>query len=138
MTRVLDVEQRDNEFLSGNYGPVAQEVSSSQMEVIGKLPTDLAGSFLRIGPNPVHVASIEDYHWFDGDGMIHEMHFENGNANYRNRFVQTDGLKLEAEKDTWLWKGLKSPPDLTNEHGLFKNAANTALVFQANKLLYLT
>jgi carotenoid cleavage dioxygenase-like enzyme len=134
MTVVLDVENPDNPFLSGNYGPVAKEVASSQMEIIGKIPQGLSGAFLRIGPNPVHVDSIEDYHWFDGDGMIHEVQFENGNANYRNKFVQTDGLKLEAEKGTSLWKGLKSPPDLMNEHGMFKNAANTALVFQANKL----
>jgi carotenoid cleavage dioxygenase-like enzyme len=137
MVRVLDVENPNNEYLSGNFGPVAKEVSSSQMKVVGKIPAQLSGAFLRIGPNPVYVEDIEKYHWFDGDGMIHEVHFENGNATYRNKFVETKGLALEAEHGEALWKGLNSPPDLMNEHGLFKNAANTAVAFHANKLLAL-
>jgi len=37
------------------------------------------------------------YHWFDGDGMLHGVHLGNGQAQYRNRYVQTQGWKLEQE-----------------------------------------
>ena len=45
------------------------------MEVIGEIPDDLQGHFLRVGPNPVYVFSEAAYHTFDGDGMIHAIEF---------------------------------------------------------------
>ena len=59
-----------NFFLDGNFSPVAHERDAENMEVIGIIPEDLHGYFLRVGPNPVHVFSEEAYHTFDGDGMI--------------------------------------------------------------------
>ena len=35
------------------------------------------------------------HHWFDGDGMIHSIYFENGKAEYRNAFIRTDDYKAE-------------------------------------------
>jgi carotenoid cleavage dioxygenase-like enzyme len=59
--------------------------------VIGDIPKDLNGVYLRNGHNQVH-APIGKYHPFDGDGMIHGMHLANGKATYRNRFVRTTGF----------------------------------------------
>ena len=59
------------------------------MEVIGEVPADISGSFLRRGPNPYYVPDEARYHIFDGDGMIHGMHLGAGKATYRNRFIQT-------------------------------------------------
>ena len=100
-----------NFFLDGNFRPVAEERDAQDMTVIGTLPDDLAGTFLRIGPNPVHIFSEEKYHTFDGDGMIHAIEFERGTARYRNRFVQTEGLKLEQERGDWVYKGMNSMMD---------------------------
>ena len=80
-----------NYFLEGNYGPVQEEHVATKLQVIGEVPTDLKGHYLRIGPNPVYVSNVEKYHWFDGDGMVHAVQFENGTATYRNRFVDTEG-----------------------------------------------
>ena len=33
---------------------------------VGQIPGDLAGQFIRNGPNP-HFVPAENYHWFDGD-----------------------------------------------------------------------
>jgi carotenoid cleavage dioxygenase-like enzyme len=63
--------------------------------VIGDIPRDLNGVYLRNGHNQVH-APIGKYHPFDGDGMIHGMHFGGGKATYRNRFVRTTGFLAEA------------------------------------------
>ena len=75
-------------------------------EVVGEIPAELAGSFLRIGSNPVFVADASAYHPFDGDGMIHEVLFSNGTATYFNRFVDTKGQALEREKGDWIWARL--------------------------------
>jgi carotenoid cleavage dioxygenase len=82
-----------NYFLSGNYAPVSEEHVATELDVIGEIPSDLDGYFMRIGPNPAFVADIEAYHIFDGDGMIHQVEFKDGSANYRNRFVDTEGLR---------------------------------------------
>ena len=124
--------ERTNYYLSGNFAPVAEEHTATGLEVIGRIPADLAGSFLRIGPNPQFIPDSALYHWFDGDGMLHGVEFKDGKATYRNRYIQTDGFLKEKAKGTWIWKGLqsmmagdvKAPP----EGGLSKNAANTALV----------
>lgn len=137
MNKIVEIKAPNNTFLQGNFAPVDDELDAECVEIIGEIPQELAGAFLRIGSNPVYVADVEKYHWFDGDGMIHEVHFDGGKATYHNRYVQTKGLKLELEHGKALWGGLNSPPDLTNEHGLFKNAANTAMVFHNNKLLAL-
>lgn len=137
MTKLEEIKKPHNPFLSGNFAPVDEELSAPCDDIIGEVPAELEGAFLRIGPNPLFVPDIEKYHWFDGDGMIHEVSFGGGKAAYRNRFVETKGLQLEREKGDWIWRGLSSPPDMSNEHGPFKNAANTAMVFHADKLLAL-
>src|SRR5689334_18267356 len=75
-----------NPYLQGIYAPVSAETTARDMQVIGEIPRDLHGSYVRNGPNPA-VAPTGMHHWFDGDGMLHAIYFENGKAEYRNRFV---------------------------------------------------
>ncbi len=133
------IEQATNPFLSGNYAPVMEENVAVITEVIGEIPRDLNGHFLRIGPNPVYVADPASYHIFDGDGMIHAVQFEDGKATYRNRFVDTEGLRKERAKGTWIWKGMAGMADFAKgipmpEEGPMKNTANTAMVYHNNTL----
>jgi len=82
----------DNPFLTGNYGPVAQECTTTDLAVEGAIPTELHGRYLRIGPNPF-ATPTGPYHWFIGDGMVHGVELGNGAAAwYRNRWVRTDDL----------------------------------------------
>jgi len=129
------VEIPENYFLSGNYAPVSEEHVAEDLTVIGEVPADLEGYFMRIGPNPVFVANPAAYHIFDGDGMIHQIDFGGGKATYRNRFVDTKGLRLEREKGSWIWKGMTetmadmaagTPPP---SEGMMKDLVNTAMVF---------
>ena len=139
MAQVTAGAPSSNFFLDGNFSPIAEERDATDMEVIGAIPDDLAGHFLRVGPNPVYVFSEEAYHTFDGDGMIHAIAFSNGTAQYRNRFVQNEGFKLEQERGDWVYKGMNSMLDPTPSRvpegapgG--KNLANTAFTFHNNTL----
>jgi carotenoid cleavage dioxygenase len=123
-------------YLQGPYAPVADESSARELTVIGALPEDLDGTFLRNGANP-KLPPKGRYHWFDGDGMIHALELGGGRASYRNRYVQTDGLRAETEAGAPLWTGILEPIDLANPRGPFKNTANTDLVYHAGKLLAL-
>ncbi|MFN3232909.1 MAG: carotenoid oxygenase family protein [Alphaproteobacteria bacterium] len=140
MSTQMKTEEEFNPYLSGNYAPVMDEHVWEDMEVIGEIPKDISGNFLRIGPNPVYVPDVATYHIFDGDGMIHGVEIKDGKATYRNKFVDTEGLRLEREKGTWIWKGMASMADMVKgvappEEGMMKNTANTAMVYH-NKTLY--
>lgn len=129
----------DNPFLQGNYAPVHEEITAEQLKVIGKLPVELEGMFLRNGPNPQFPPKGK-YHWFDGDGMVHGVHLRDGQASYRNRYVRTAGFEEERSAEKALWRGLLETPDLNrvlNGGELQKNAANTALVWHDGRLLAL-
>lgn len=139
MTQVVAGAPSSNYFLDGNFSPVSDEREAEGMEVIGEIPADLAGHFLRVGPNPVYVFSEEAYHTFDGDGMIHAIEFSNGTAHYRNRFVRNEGFLLEQERGDWIYKGLNSMLDPTPSRvpegaPSSKNLANTAFAFHNNTL----
>jgi carotenoid cleavage dioxygenase-like enzyme len=75
--------------LTGNFRPVSDERTVLDLPVTGQLPGELRGSFLRNGPNPDGASA----HWFVGDGMVHGVRLEAGQALwYRNRWVQTDSF----------------------------------------------
>jgi carotenoid cleavage dioxygenase-like enzyme len=124
-----------NAYLEGNWAPVHDELDVGHLAVVGELPEDLAGTFLRIGPN-AQFPPIGRYHFFDGDGMVHAVRVEGGRASYRNRWVRTKGFLLEREAGRALWTGFAEPPNLAEPpHGMvYKNAANTALAHHGNRL----
>ena len=61
-------ESEQNPYLLGLFAPVRDEITAGDLEVIGEIPRDLCGVYLRNGPNPRYAARGR-YHWFDGDGM---------------------------------------------------------------------
>jgi len=94
----------DHPYRTGAWKPNYREWDAHDLEVEGEIPSDLNGVYLRNTENPVH-PSIGMYHPFDGDGMLHQLSFANGTASYRNRFVRTDGLRMEQEAGESLWTG---------------------------------
>eukprot|EP01087_Luapelamoeba_hula_P023495 TRINITY_DN8647_c1_g1_i3.p1 TRINITY_DN8647_c1_g1~~TRINITY_DN8647_c1_g1_i3.p1 ORF type:complete len:511 (+),score=75.24 TRINITY_DN8647_c1_g1_i3:54-1535(+) len=85
-----------NPYLVGNFAPVHDELTAESLPVHGRLPDDLQGEFVRNGPNPRWDNNPKhnvDYHWFDGDGMLHGVLMQNGKASYVNRYVKTDRFK---------------------------------------------
>lgn len=127
-------------YLKGNFSPVQAEITADDLPVIGELPPNLSGMFVRNGPNP-QFPTLGRYNWTDGDGMLHGIQISNGKAAYRNRYVQARGFKMEQKAGRAIWTGLMEPPQLNNPannlFGPFKNTANTALVWHAGHLLAL-
>ncbi len=125
-----------NPFLESNFAPVHSEIIDDELTVIGSLPSDLSGMFVRNGPNP-QFPPIGQYHWFDGDGMLHGVRIRDGKASYLNRYVQTLGFKIERDEGRAIWTGILEPSEPDNPYGSFKNVANTALTWHAGKFLAL-
>lgn len=134
---VAETNVATNPQLEENYKPVYDEITAKDMQIIGEIPNDIAGNFLRTGPNPYYVPDVEKYHIFDGDGMIHGLHIRDGKATYRNRFVDSDGLRAERAKGEWIYPGLTLFGEMLAKGEIppMKNTGNTAMVYHNNQLL---
>src|SRR5215212_6002457 len=102
------LERGLNPYLTGPYAPAQEELTAGDLEVVGEIPDDLNGVYVRNGPNPQHEPRGR-YHWFDGDGMVHAVHFAEGRATYRNRWIRTDGFERERAAGEPLWRGILEP-----------------------------
>lgn len=77
------------------------------------------------------------HHWFDGDGMLHAVSFANGQATYRNRWVETAGLQLERSTGEAQWQGIREPVRKMTLGRPYKDTANTDVKFHNGALLAL-
>lgn len=119
MSEALETEKPF--WLTGNFAPVSEEVTATDLEVTGAIPPELSGRYLRNGSNPQSGASP---HWFLGNGMIHGVELEGGKANwYRNRYVRTP-----------LIEGVEDGPAV---HDRTRSFANTHVIGHAGKILAL-
>lgn len=98
-------------YRTGAWRPQTVEYDAWELEVEGEIPRDLNGVYLRNTENPL-LPPARFYHPFDGDGMLHAISFEDGEASYRNRFVRTDGFLAEREAGSALWAGTAENPSL--------------------------
>lgn len=131
------IAEIDNPYLHGHFAPTTIERGATDLVVSeGEIPRDLYGAYFRNGPN-ARYAPRNRYHWFDGDGMVHGIWFEEGRARYANRYVQTQGLRLEEERGTAIWPGVLGPFDFSLPHGPLKDTANTDLLARGDQLLAL-
>lgn len=107
-------------YLSGNYAPVADEVTAFDLPVIGELPAELNGRYLRNGPNPIEPVDPATHHWFMGDGMVHGIRLSEGRAAwYRNRYVgsaHVSSVRGEPDIAGPNWNGTPTGPN-TNVGG---------------------
>ena len=138
--RLTIVPDNDNPFLQGPFRSNAREYTADtdSLRVIGEIPRDLDGLFVRNHHNQIH-EPLGTYHPFDGDGMLHAMRFQDGRATYRNRFVRTTGFYAEEAAGRSLWPGMLRP-DLAQRRGwgamgAMKDNAGTDVKCHAGKLL---
>ncbi len=126
----------DQPYLHGVFAPVKTEVSAEDLEVEGEIPADLAGAYVRNGPNQRFKPKTK-YHYYDGDGMLHAIYFRDGKASYKSRWVHTFAFDRETEEGRNIWPGLAGPFDFSLPHSPIKDNSNTDVLFYNGKLLSL-
>jgi len=124
-----------NPYLKDFYAPETTEHTALDLPVIGEIPKDLYGAFVRNGPNPIK-APTTPHHWFDGDGMVHGIYFENGKAEYRNRFVRSAD-HLADLADGCGAGGVLAPSTRSRGEKVYKDTANTDVVLHNGQLMAL-
>ncbi|MGE0323317.1 MAG: carotenoid oxygenase family protein [Polyangiaceae bacterium] len=133
-------EDDDHPYRQGAWTPNLVEYDAFDLEVLaGELPADLNGVYLRNTENPVFPA-LERYHPFDGDGMLHSVHFHAGKADYRNRLIPTRGLAEEQAAGEPLFAGILEHPGMSKRSGWgarqgMKDASSTDVVVHAGRAL---
>jgi carotenoid cleavage dioxygenase len=120
-------------YVSGVYAPMLDEVTASDLSVIGEIPRDLNGMFVQNGANP-RFAPGAGHSWFDGDGMVQGVQLDDGRATFRSRWIETAGLREDLAAGQATYVGSLARPGDGKRH---KNVANTDLVFHAGRLLAL-
>lgn len=133
------IKSWDHPYLQGAWTPSYSEYNATDMEVIGEIPKDIDGVYVRNTENQVHEA-IGRYHPFDGDGVIHSISFIDGKAEYRNRFVRTKGFMAEQEAGHSLWAGLLEPPHRSKRPGWgaqewLKDSSSTDVIVHSGQIL---
>ena len=114
-----------NRYLQGNFAPVADEITATDLEVVGAIPEALAGRYVRTGPNPVGHPD-ESHHWFLGDGMVHGVDLHDGEARwYRNRWVRSAEIAA--------MQGVPEVP-APESGGMFGGSGNTNVVHHAGRI----
>jgi carotenoid cleavage dioxygenase-like enzyme len=133
------IKPNNHPYLNGAWTPNYNEYNATDMQVIGTIPDDLDGVYIRNTENPIH-EPIGRYHPFDGDGMIHSIGFRGGKTEYRNRFVRTKGFAAEQEAGKSLWAGLMEHPKRSTRPGWgaqenLKDSSSTDVIVHAGELL---
>ncbi|MEL7155307.1 MAG: carotenoid oxygenase family protein, partial [Actinomycetota bacterium] len=127
-------------YRSGVWRPQTTEYDAWDMDVVGTIPDDLEGVYLR-NTETALFEPIKRYHPFDGDAMLHAISFAGGEARYANRFVRTDGFLAEQEAGRSLWAGIaEHPSNARADHGwgartMMKDNASTDVVVHRGQAL---
>ncbi len=134
------LQPSNHPYLNGAWTPQLEQVTATELDVIeGAIPHDIDGIYLRNTENQIH-DPLGRYHPFDGDGMIHQINFQNGTASYRNRFVLTRCFDAEQEAGRSLWGGLMDGPGVSvrpgfGAHGRLKDSSSTDIIVHAGKAI---
>lgn len=135
------INNKNNPFLQGNFAPIHEENDFTNLTVEGKIPADLAGIYMRNGPNPAFEPISYTYP-FDGDGMIHALYFDKDAIQYKNRYVQTKGLQLEKRYNKAIYGGIANPLPLdpkivgpNDDPSPFKDGAFIHIIKHAERYL---
>ena len=123
--------------LPGNWAPVPDETTVTDLAVSGTLPEALSGQYLRTGQNSIEPTPLAD-DWTAGEGMVHAITLSAGRAvSYRNRWIRTDAAsrKLGIEPVAGLKATARdsSATNLISYGGTILSLGDGALAYQLTK-----
>src|SRR3954454_2697134 len=116
---------------SAGFRTLDEEHSYRIDEIDGHVPAVLRGTLFRNGSGRNDLGGHWFPHWFDGDGMISAIRFDDAGIRYLNRYVRTGSYIDETRERRIVHRGFgKMRPGgvIGNVFRLPANVSNTSLV----------
>jgi carotenoid cleavage dioxygenase-like enzyme len=111
--------------LSGAFRPMRFEATVEDCVTFGEIPKDLSGGFYRVGPTFKRPTKQRGNGLLAMDGMVQGLTFDNGRADFRNRWIRTPKYTLEdrygrgmfcwADGDWSDWRNIGFGPAVRDE-----------------------
>lgn len=125
----------DSDVYTGANKPQRFEADLDWLEVEGTIPEELAGTYIRVQPDPHFPPLLGEDIFFNGDGMVSRFQFSRGRVQYRQRYAKTDKWKAEQAAGRALFGAYRNPfTDDPSVAGMIRGTANTNVVFHAGKI----
>ena len=125
---------------SAGFRTLADEHDYRVDEIDGRVPAALRGTLFRNGSGRNDRDGEWFPHWFDGDGMISAIRFDDEGVRYRNRYVRTESYLDETKAPPIMHRGfgkMRKGGVLANAFRQPGNVSNTSVVPNGEKLLSL-
>lgn len=123
---------------AGYNQPSRIECDVYDLVVDGEIPKEIAGSWYRSIPDPPYPPLLGHDTYLSGDGMVSLLRVENGHADFKMRYVQTERYRAQKEARRGLFGLYRNPyTDDLSVRGKGRGAANTTPVFHGGRLLAL-
>jgi carotenoid cleavage dioxygenase len=128
--------------MKGFFAPQRYDADIRDCEVVGKIPSDLQGAFVRLGGEWYYPPKFADDGMLNTDGYVSMFRFNKGRVSYKGRFVQTERFKknLAAGRQLYgyyrnAWTDDASVKDV--EHPARRTVSNTTPLAYSGKLFTL-
>jgi all-trans-8'-apo-beta-carotenal 15,15'-oxygenase len=125
---------------SAGFRSLEEEHDYRLDEVDGQVPVWLRGTLFHNGSGRNDIGGKWFAHWFDGDGMIAAVRFDDGGMHFRNRYVATDNYRDETKAGQVVNRGfgnMRPGGVLANAFRIPANVSNISVVMDGERLLSL-
>lgn len=128
-----------NAVTSGYFAPERFEADVYDCDVIGTIPKDMNGGFVRVGGDWLYPASFKDDSPFHEEGYVSLFRFRNGTVDYRGRWVRTEHYLNNRKAKRQLYGYYRNPftddPSVRDPAKPWRRTvSNTAPLAHAGKL----
>jgi carotenoid cleavage dioxygenase-like enzyme len=125
----------------GFYAPERFESNVYDCEVIGEIPSDMNGAFVRVGTEWLYPSNYADDSIFNADGFVGMFRFKHGVVDFTGRWVRTARWQTDSAAKRQLFGYYRNPftddPSIRAEmieKPYLRTLANTNIVAHAGKL----
>jgi carotenoid cleavage dioxygenase-like enzyme len=124
--------------MKGFFAPTRFEADVYDCEVVGKIPPELKGAFVRLGGDWFYPPTSQEDSPFNMDGYLGMFRFKHGIVDYKGRWVKTPRFKADRKAHKQLFGVYRNPfTDDPSVHGLDRSVQNTTPLAFAGKLFTL-
>lgn len=119
----------------GYAAPVRIEGDVYDVEVEGRIPAGLDGSYIRASADPQYPPLLGTDIFINGDGMIHMVTLDDGHADLKMRYVRTEKFRRERQARRALYGAYRNRyTDLPEVAGADRGTANTSAFWHHGQL----